>query len=75
MKAGHYQTTAQFQADVSKIWTSSYAKNDKNSKIYKSAIEMEKYYKKLIGSPAPKRQNKNKAKVNKDANGSTIEKN
>lgn len=49
LKAGQYQNAAQFHADVNKIWYNSYGFNEKSSKIYKMTIEMEKYYKKLLG--------------------------
>ena len=40
--------------DISKIWFNSYQYNEKNSRIYKLTIEMEKYYKKLMENPSKK---------------------
>ena len=54
LKMGQYQTANQFHADINKIWLNSYAYNEKNSKIYKITIEMEKHYKKLLESQSKK---------------------
>jgi len=51
---GEYHTANQFHADISKIWFNSYQYNEKNSRIYKLTIEMEKYYKKLMENPSKK---------------------
>lgn len=67
LKIGEYQTANQFHADINKIWFNSYAYNEKNSRIYKITVDMEKHYSKLIESqskrPIKLEKSKNKMKA------------
>lgn len=64
LKLGEYQTANQFHADINKIWFNSYAYNEKNSRIYKITVDMEKHYSKLIEnqSKRPIKMEKSKSK-------------
>ena len=68
LKLGEYQTANQFHADINKIWFNSYAYNEKNSRIYKITVDMEKHYSKLIENqskrPIKMEKSKSKNKMN-----------
>ncbi len=50
LKNGEYQTASQFHGDLNKIWSNSYAYNEKTSPLYKLTIEVEKYYKNMLAN-------------------------
>lgn len=66
LRSGDYHSPNQFYADLDKIWYNSYSYNDKSSRIYKSTVEMERYYKKLLSDygvgPQHKKVVKSKSK-------------
>lgn len=56
LNSNGYQHSAEFKADIAKVWANSYRYNDKTSPVYKMTQDMEKAYKKLENSLARKQK-------------------